>query len=705
LSKALKVLIVEDSENDALLLLRALRRGGFESVEHLRVQTGPDMQAALDSEVWDVILSDYTMPEFSFVAAIELLKKTGLNIPMIVVTGTIGEERAVETLKLGAYDYLLKDHLVRLPSSIKNVLNDVRAKMEALSSAEQIQKLSCVVEQTADGVFITDTDGFVEYANPSFELMSGYSLEELLGNNLRILKSGHHDAIFYEEFWLTLQSGKPFYGVFINRKKDGGLFYEEKVVSPLTNSSGKITHYVSTGRDISDRIRFENQLKHQATHDFLTGLPNRILLEDRLQQAMTFSDRYEHRVGVVFIDLDNFKRINDAYGHGFGDRLLRLVAQNLGQCCREIDTLGRLGGDEFIVVLSQITDVRDAHLIVRRLQSAFKSSYKLDNIELFITASVGLSIYPDDSNNASDLMQNADAAMYRVKETGRNGFQLYSPELNAQHKDRLTLEAELQHGLELDQFLLFYQPQVNIRTGALSGVEVLLRWKHPVRGMIPPIEFIYILEETGLISQVGNWVLQTACKQKQQWANMGLDGFNLAINISSRQFLRKDLLRLMQQLKADPAYDLTHIELEITESVLMTDASAAINTLDELCAMGLRLAIDDFGTGYSSLSYLKRFPIHTLKIDKSFVMDIGKNNDHGDAIVAAILSMAQSLGLQTVAEGVETALQLAFLTERGCDLVQGYYFSKPLPVDEMEAVLRQRQVGSFIRQSSDSEVS
>ena len=683
----LKALLIEDSEDDALLVLRELRRGGFAPIVHRRVDTAEALTAALADENWDIILSDYTMPKFNLMAAMALLRANACDIPLIVVTGTIGEERAVETLRAGAQDYLLKDNLVRLPSSVGNALNEVRTRRVAETSQKLVQKLSQVVEQTADGVFITDIHGLIEYVNPAFERMSGYSGEELLGRDTRHLKSGYHDADFYRAFWETVLSGKTFQGTFVNRKKDGSLFHEEKVVTPLVDEDGEIAHFVSTGRDISDRLSFENKLRHQATHDYLTGLPNRILLEDRLQLSIAFAERNRLSVGVAFIDLDNFKRINDAYGHAFGDQLLRTIAHNLQHCCRDCDTLGRLGGDEFVVVLGQLDNADDAYTIPLRLQASFDQPVLINEVEIFVTASIGISIYPEDGKDSDNLLKNADAAMYHVKAQGKNGCQLYSQEMNARHRERLSIESALRRALELDQFLLYYQPQISLASGKIFGVEALLKWQHPRYGLVQPFDFISILEETGLILPVGEWVLQTACRQKQAWREQGLPELNMAINISGRQFIRKDLVQQIQQLIMTHAGGTHGIELEITESVVMSDAPAAIAILKQFNELGIRLAIDDFGTGYSSLSYLQQFPIHTLKIDQSFVREIANNNGQGEALVAAILSMARALGLSTVAEGVETPEQLDFLTRHGCDYAQGHYYSASVPAAALEQLL------------------
>jgi diguanylate cyclase (GGDEF)-like protein/PAS domain S-box-containing protein len=683
----LRALLIEDSEDDALLVLRELRRGGFDPLHYRRVDTADAMTAALVDEPWDVILSDYTMPKFNLMAAIAILKGNGFDIPLIVITGTIGEERAVETLKAGAQDYLLKGNLVRLPSSVNNVLNEARAMREAQAAHHLVQKLSQVVEQTADGVFITDIHGIVEYANPAFEQMCGYSVEELLGHDTRFLKSGHHDDKFYQSFWQTVLAGKTFQGTFINLHKDGALFYEEKVVTPLVNQDGEIMHFVSTGRDITERLSYENRLRHQATHDHLTGLPNRILLEDRLQQAIAFAERNQHAIGVAFVDLDNFKRINDAYGHAFGDLLLRKIAQNLQNCCRDSDTLGRLGGDEFVIVLGQLDTAEDACNIPLRLQTIFNMPYVVEEVEIFVTASIGISVYPEDGKDTDSLLKNADAAMYHVKAQGKNGFQLYSPEMNARHRERLNMEAALRRALDLEQFVLYYQPQIDIASGEVFGVEALLRWRHPRHGLLQPIDFVPILEETGLIIPVGEWVLQTACRQKQLWRGMGLQDLNMAINISGRQFTRKNLVHQLHHLITTHCGDVSGIELEITESVVMANAASAIAILKELNDLGIRLAIDDFGTGYSSLSYLRQFPIHTLKVDQSFVRDIARNGNQGESIVVAILSMAQALGLSTVAEGVETREQLGFLANRGCDYAQGFYYSESVNPETLEKLL------------------
>ena len=441
-------------------------------------------------------------------------------------------------------------------------------------------------------------------------------------------------------------------------------------------------------RDIEERKQAERSIRHMAHHDSLTGLPNRALFRDRLSHAMAQADRYQQKLAVMFLDLDRFKAINDTLGHNVGDQLLRIAAERLRTCVRDCDTVARLGGDEFTVIVEDILDSQTASIVAQKIIDTFTQPFNLHGHEVFVTTSIGITVYPDDDEQLDNLLRNADAAMYRAKECGRNNFQFYVADMNVRARERLMLENALRRALVREEFALVYQPRVDLHTGRVIGAEALLRWRHPELGLIPPTEFIPILEETGMIIPVGEWVLREACRQNRAWQVMELPPVRVAVNLSARQFVQRDLAGMIEQLLLGAGLSPAYLELEITEELLLEHNHANITILNRLRDLGVHISIDDFGTGYSSLSYLKRLPINTLKIDKSFVRDITRDSD-GAAIASAIIAMACNLRLNVLAEGVETEEQLSFLRAQGCNEIQGFSFSHPLSADEFEKLLRE----------------
>jgi len=513
--------------------------------------------------------------------------------------------------------------------------------------------------------------------------VTGYSREEALGQTPRLIKSDRQKAEFYAAMWRAILDGQVYNDVFINRRKDGSLYYEEKTITPLKEADGRITHFVSTGKDVTERIEIQERLQYMAQHDALTDLPNRVLLFDRLKLALVRARRHQRLLAVLFIDLDRFKNINDSLGHEAGDQLLQQLSDRLRRCIRGDDTVARFGGDEFVILLDDVARDNDVHEVAKKVLEELVPPFRVDEQQLFITASIGVSLYPNDGEDSSSLLKYADIAMYRAKEMGKNTYQFYSAEMSARAFERLTLESNLRSALERNEFQLYYQPQINTLSGMVVGVEALLRWVHPKFGMVMPGEFMPMLEETGLIVPVGEWVLTTACAQLRAWHQAGWSSLRMAVNLSARQFGSKSLISSIDQELASLDGRPSQLEFEITESVFMQHAMATTETLSKLFEMGCRLAIDDFGTGYSSLAYLKRFPINVLKIDYSFVRDIPDDKDDAE-IVSTIIAMAHNLKIEVVAEGVETEAQFAFLRARGCDCMQGYLFGRPLPAEEIE---------------------
>ena len=579
----------------------------------------------------------------------------------------------------------LHEHLENLVEQRTEALTAEIAERKRVEA--EIRKLSSAVEKTADAIFITDASGAIEYVNAAFEQLTGYSREEVLGKTPRIIKSGKHDPEFYRKLWDTILEGQVYRDVFINRKKTGELYYEEVTISPLTDEQGRVMHFISAGKDITERMQSQERLHHLAHHDILTDMPNRALFVERVNQALNRTQWRKRVVAVLFLDLDRFKLVNDTLGHEAGDRLLQVLAARLQTCVREGDTIARFGGDEFAVFLDDVASPGDVAPIAKKFLEALAPPFIIDGHEFFIAASIGISLYPNDGTDAKILMKNADTAMYRAKQQGGNTCQFYQADMNAHALKRLELETQLRRAMERQEFVLHYQPQIDLNGGAIIGSEALIRWRRPGSDLIPPVEFIPLLEETGLIVPVGEWVLRTACAQHHAWRAAGLSPLRVAVNISGRQFNGSDLIETVRRVMRDTRMEPGFLEVEITESVIMKNAEKVVETLQILNSMGVRLAIDDFGTGYSSLSYLKRFPIDSLKIDQSFVRDITTDPDDA-AIVTAIITMAHSLDIHVVAEGVETSEQLEFLRARGCDLMQGYYFSPPRPGDEIERLFK-----------------
>jgi len=554
-------------------------------------------------------------------------------------------------------------------------------------SEAQMRKLSGAVEQAADAIMITDRAGTIEYVNPAFERTTGYSRAEAIGRTPRLVKSGRQGAGFYEGLWRTILAGEVFSDVFINRRKDGALYYEEKTITPLKDREGRVTHFISTGKDVTERMQTQERLQYMAQHDALTELPNRLLLLDRLKQSLARARWHQRLVAILFIDLDRFKTINDTLGHEAGDRLLQLLAERFNRAVREGDTVARFGGDEFVILLDDVATEQDVGMVAQKVLDALAAPFNIENQGLYITASIGVSLFPGDGEDSGALLKNADVAMYRAKELGKNTYQFYSADMSARAFERLSLETSLRHALERNEFLLYYQPQLDVDSGEIVGVEALLRWRHPDFGLVLPGEFIALLEETGLILPAGEWILQTACAQLRAWHAAGRRKLRLAVNLSPRQVQAPGLVAMVERALNGMRADAGRLELEITEGLLVQHAPATMETFEALRALGVRLAVDDFGTGYSSLSYLRRFPIDTLKIDRSFVHDIPHDPDDS-AITTTIIAMAQGLRLEVVAEGVENAAQRDFLRSRGCRLMQGYLFSRPLPPDEITKLLK-----------------
>jgi diguanylate cyclase (GGDEF)-like protein/PAS domain S-box-containing protein len=563
------------------------------------------------------------------------------------------------------------------------VFNDVSERKQI---EEKIRTLSQAIEQSPVSVMITDVDARIEYVNNAFEKVTGYKMAEMLGKNSRILKSGKMPEQFYQEMWQTLTSGKAWWGEVMNRKKNGELYWESAHIAPVLDESGSIRNYLAVREDITLRKQQEEKILHQAHFDALTDLPNRFLSLDRLSQLISEAQRNAELVAVLFLDLDDFKRINDTLGHDIGDKLLIESSDRLQSEIRSGDTVGRLGGDEFIILLGRLSNVADAIPVVDNLLNIFRDSFKIDGRELVLTASIGISIYPNDGDSPSELLRNADSAMYCSKDEGRNTYSYFTKAMNQNVSRRLALEEQMHGALDRGEFKLLYQPKIDIGSRKIIGVEALLRWHNPALGDVSPDEFISIAEQTGLIVPIGEFVLTEALNMNKRWKDECKEIFTVAVNLSPRQFRDPNLVSFIENAMNLSGTLGKSLELEITEGVLMSGHGYIDKALADINELGVSIAMDDFGTGYSSLSYLRSYPFNVLKIDRSFINDITEGTADRELVFAAI-AMAHGLGLKVVAEGVETEEQLELLSVQGCEIAQGYLFSKPVSADEITRML------------------
>lgn len=595
------------------------------------------------------------------------------------------------------FDAKLGNLIVEMAADVSFALGNLqkdawrRVAEERLRASEEANRLSNrAIEASANGIMITCPRGGVRnaltYVNRAFERITGYARDEVLGLNPRFLAGADGSQIGLGEIHAALQESRETTAVLKNYRKDGSSFWNELSIAPVRDAAGAVTHFVGIINDITERKRYEEQLERQNNQDALTGLANRNLLHDRMERAMVFAQHAGHSVAMLFIDLDHFNRLNDSLGHAFGDSILRAIAGRIAGCLDIRDTLARLGGDEFVAVLPGMQDTQGVPLVADRILRAIEAPLLIDGREINVSASIGVSVYPDDGADYDMLLRNANAAMHRAKEVGRNTCRFYTASMNAQAMQKLELEGRLRRAVERNELFLHYQPLLSLSSGQVGDVEALLRWRGEDGKVIPPLDFIPLAEETGFIVPIGEWVLRTACRQVCAWQQAGID-LRVAVNLSARQFRDPNLADMVRGCLRDSGLSAHMLKLEITESAVMEDAEKAIDVLHELKALGVAISVDDFGTGYSSLAYLRRFPIDQLKVDRSFVQEVTQHPDSA-AIVRSIIGLARSLRLQTVAEGVETEAQRNFLKEAGCDLLQGFFFSRPLPPEELLTLLQ-----------------
>ncbi|OGT19306.1 MAG: hypothetical protein A2V90_04920 [Gammaproteobacteria bacterium RBG_16_57_12] len=565
------------------------------------------------------------------------------------------------------------------------ILRDITRRKEAEAT---MRKLSGIIEQTQEAVMITDPQGVIEYVNPAYERMTGYSKSELLGRRPNMVKSGQLVPAFYERMWRALNRGEIFSDTFINRRRDGSIYFEQKTIRSLKIGGGGISHFISTGKDITDELQAEARLDYLANYDILTDLPNRTLFMTRTEQALGKVHAAGNLLAVLLLDLHHFKNINETLGHDVGDKLVQKLSVRLRGILRQCDTLARIGGDIFALLIVDIESPDEVSALARQVLEALTQPIGIGEHEIVINGSIGISLSTAEHADAQTLLKQADIALQRCKEQEWSEFQFYSADMSAgKSVRRLSMSARLRTALELNEFTLVFQPQMDLMTGRMIGAEALLRWTTPEHGVISPAEFIPLLEETGLIAPVGEWVLATACGQNRAWQELGLPSIAVAVNLSARQFLQKSLSANVEAVLEEVGLEHRYLDIEITEGTIIRDIDETVKTLSRLKELGVRLSVDDFGTGYSSLSYLKRLPLDILKIDRSFISDITTDEDSA-AIARSIIAMAHSMKMKVIAEGVETREQLDYLATNHCDHMQGYYFSRPVPADELAGLLR-----------------
>lgn len=645
------------------------------------------------------VLVDLFLPDSRGIDTFDRLFHLAPEIPILVLSASQDEDVAKLAVQRGAHEYLLKAHLDGdLLSKTLRSMVERAANAEALF--EEKERAQVTLNSIGDAVISTDVAGRVTYLNAVAESMTGWALEEAAGRPfeevLRVADVATRESVQNPMTLAILENktvGLKSNCVLIRR--DGTEAAVEDSAAPIHDRRGRVTGAVMVLRDVSMTRALSLKMAHLAQHDSLTDLPNRIVLNDRLAQALALARRHQQMLALLFLDLDRFKSVNDSLGHAIGDRLLQSVAERLLACVRSSDTVSRQGGDEFVILLSEVACPADAAVSAEKILLALSMPHRIDQRDLHLTASIGIVTYPDDGMEAETLLKHADLAMYRAKATGRNSYRFFEPDMSGNTAYRQSLESGLHRAIERHEFVLHYQPTMSLDSGELIGVEALIRWRHPQRGLVPPAQFVPIAEESGFIAAIGLWVLHEACRQSRAWRAEGLPPMRIAINISTVELRDKGFVERVGGILEEHGLVPQDLELELTETFLMHDSNSAAAVLHSLSDLGVRIALDDFGTGYSSLSHLKRFPIDTLKIDRSFVRNLPTDADDA-SIVSAVIGMGKGLQVRVVAEGVETQGQLAFLRKWGCPEGQGYYFSRPVNAREFTDLLRRSATKSRV---------
>jgi diguanylate cyclase (GGDEF)-like protein/PAS domain S-box-containing protein len=700
-NKRTRILIADDDAQIREVLHELLG----EDYECAEVSSGEEALSVLRTEEFDLVLSDIMMGGITGLQMVPQVLQLAPDTVVIMISGEQNIESAIEALRVGAFDYITKPFDLRhVEAAVKRALEHhelrqskryyenfleemVKQRTGELNKANQT--LSVLIQASPLAIFVLDREGNVSLWNPAASRMFGWSESEVLNHPFPLMPEGKEEA-FRAGFEDAL-SGKLVTDYETRRqKKDGSPIDVNVWTAALYDAGGEISGIMAIVADITERKQAEARINYLAYHDTLTGLLNRVSFEDRLVESVARAATDNQPLAVMFLSLDRFRKFNDTLGHIIGDQLLRSVAERLTLALGEGNTVARFGSEEFAVLLTRIKEAEEAAQTARDLHGILDAPFNVEGHELYVSASIGISLYPEDGRDAQGLLKSAGAALYRAKQSGGSNYQFYTADMNERALHRLALENQLRWALEREEFRVYYQPQVNIDTGQITGMEALVRWQHPEMGLIAPAEFVPLAEDTGLIALIGEWVLKTACAQTKSWQDCGFKNLRVAVNLSPRQFQQPDLVLIIERMLAETGFDASCLELEVTESSVMKNAETAISTLGELKAMGIKISIDDFGSGYSSLSYLKHLPINVLKIDQSFVRDM--TSDPKDAaIVMAIIQLAHSLQLQVIAEGVESEEQLRFLRLLRCDAMQGFLFCRPLAVAAFEQFLFERR--------------
>jgi diguanylate cyclase (GGDEF)-like protein/PAS domain S-box-containing protein len=691
------VLLIEDNPGDARLLREMLQEEGLYSSELLHADSMGRAEKILAEHAVDIVLLDLGLPDAQGLEAVRRAHAVAPRVPLVVLTGLDDEVLAAQALQEGAQDYLIKGQITSSVGQVetRGLLRALRYAVERKNMEDALfmetERAQVTLNSIGEAVICTDVGGNVTFLNPVAEKLTGWSLQDAAGRPMadvfQILDSTSRETTpNLTEMAVDQNQVVHLLSNCVLIRRDGHEVPIEDCVAPIHDLEGKVAGAVIVFRDVSAARAMSAHIAHTAQHDFLTGLPNRMLLNDRVGQAIAAAQRHEKQVAVLFLDLDGFKHINDSLGHPTGDRLLQSIAWRLVECVRGADTVSRQGGDEFVVLLSELEQPEDAAHTARRMLQVVAEAHSIDQHDLHVTTSIGVSVYPDDGLDAETLIKNADTAMYQAKENGRQSFRFFKPAMNVRAVERQSIEESLRRALERNEFALHYQPKIDLRTGAITGAEALLRWTHSTHGLVSPARFIPVAEDCGLILPIGAWVLREACAQARAWVDAGLPVATMAVNVSAMEFRNENFLGNLTAILTETGFDPRSLELELTESVLMKRAESTASILQSVRERGVQVAVDDFGTGYSSLSYLRKFPVDALKIDQSFVRQIGDGED--TTLVTAVIAMARSLKLRVVAEGVETVGELTFLRAHQCDEAQGYYFSRPVPPQQFATLLK-----------------
>jgi diguanylate cyclase (GGDEF)-like protein/PAS domain S-box-containing protein len=700
-----RILLVQEERSDAECICEALAKSQDQIfrvkwIQHcgaaVQELSKPRIRVPAAQQPADVIVLDLFLADSHGVATFDRLFAVAPHIPILILTTPETEASAKSAVARGAHDYLFKDRLdaYLLPRLLRGMI-DRAAHIEALF--QEKERAQVTLNSIGDAVISTDLSGRITFLNVVAERLTGWLRSEAidlpLEEVLRIVDAESRETV-----------GNPMRRAISDNKtvgltpncilvrRDGVEAAIEDSAAPIHDRHGQVTGAVMVFHDVSSARALSLKMAYLAQHDSLTDLPNRILLNDRLVQAMSIAQRGDQKIGILYLDIDRFKTINDSLGHAIGDRLLQCVAIRLRDCVRHSDTVSRQGGDEFVILLSRLTLAEDAAVIAEKILAAFSAPFQIDDHTVYATVSIGVVTFPDDGLDAESLLKNADFAMYQAKEGGRNCYQFFKAGMNIKAARRQSVENGLRVAMEREAFVLHYQPKFNLQTGAITAVEALIRWRHPMLGLLPPCEFISIAEDSGLIVPLGKWVLRQACAQAQAWQDAGLAKVKMAVNVSAVELRAKDFVRDVSATLGETGLDAGRLELELTETFLMQDPGSTVSVLHTLKSMGIGLALDDFGTGYSSLSYMRRFPIDTLKIDGSFLINVTADDDNA-SIVEAVINMGRSLRMRVVAEGVEFPKQLNFLREHGCHEGQGFLLGRPVAAKQMARLLEADSTG------------